>query len=51
MRGCSQKSNPGRRNAARRRFATEAANRERYARGERSFDINGLRGVLPAGGA
>jgi 4-hydroxy-4-methyl-2-oxoglutarate aldolase len=37
--------------AARRRFATEAANRERYARGERSFDINGLRGVLTAGGA
>jgi len=37
--------------AARRRAATEAANRERYARGERSYDINGLRGVATAGGA
>ena len=29
----------------------EAANRDRYARGERSYDINGLRGVVTAGGA
>ncbi len=36
--------------AARKRAATEAKNRERYARGDRSYDINGLRKVVQAAG-
>ncbi len=37
--------------AARARAHLEATNRARYAAGERSFDINGLRAVVAAGGA
>ena len=37
--------------AARARAALEETNRARYAGGERSFDINGLRSVVVAGGA
>jgi len=37
--------------AARARAMTETANRARYAAGERSLDINGLRAVVAAGGA
>jgi len=35
--------------AARKRLATEATNRERYARGEHSYDINDLRKIVTAG--
>jgi 4-hydroxy-4-methyl-2-oxoglutarate aldolase len=34
--------------AARKRLETEARNRERYARGERSYDINDLRKIVMA---
>lgn len=37
--------------ASRKRADLEARNRVRYASGERSFDINGLRAVVAAGGA
>ncbi len=37
--------------AARARAALETANRARYTAGERSFDINGFRAIVAAGGA
>ncbi len=37
--------------ASRKRAETESINRSRYQRGERSYDINNLRQVVPAGGA
>jgi 4-hydroxy-4-methyl-2-oxoglutarate aldolase len=37
--------------AARERAKLESRNRERYARGERSYDINDLRKIVLAGGA
>jgi 4-hydroxy-4-methyl-2-oxoglutarate aldolase len=37
--------------AARLRAQNESKNRERYARGERSYDINDLRKIVTAGGA
>lgn len=36
--------------AARKRVENETKNRERYARGERSYDINDLRKIVTAGG-
>jgi len=36
--------------ASRKREQIEAENRERYARGERSYDLGEMRSVIPAGG-